>query len=68
MQGWGVFVLKEKLKWLKRELKKWNKEHFGNLESRFEEGQKEINEIELKGEITSLSDLKIIRKKELQKF
>lgn len=30
VQGWGAYVLKEKLKRLKEKLKTWNVEHFGN--------------------------------------
>lgn len=33
-EGWGSFVLKEKLKGLKAKLKVWNKEVFGDLNSK----------------------------------
>ncbi|KAL8497556.1 hypothetical protein ACS0TY_021043 [Phlomoides rotata] len=40
--GWGGFVLKEKLKRLKVDLKQWNMEEFGVLERRIENRRAEI--------------------------
>lgn len=52
MQGWGTFILKEKLKGLK----KWNKEHFDHLGKRLEVIQHEMNETEVKGESVLLNE------------
>lgn len=35
VQGWGAYVLKEKFKGIKKELKVWKKDVFGNLELRY---------------------------------
>ncbi|KAL8516077.1 hypothetical protein ACS0TY_014670 [Phlomoides rotata] len=42
IDGWGGYVLKEKLKRLKDDLKQWNKEVFGTMERKIEEYKVEI--------------------------
>lgn len=44
--GWGGFVLKEKLKRLKRRLKIWNKEQFGDTFKKYKQIQEELNRLE----------------------
>ncbi|XP_057452145.1 uncharacterized protein LOC130743952 [Lotus japonicus] len=53
--GWGAFVLKEKLKYLRGKLKIWNKEVFGDLKSRREDAVRKINQLDLKEEEKSRS-------------
>lgn len=36
VQGWGGYIVKEKLKLLKNELKAWREDVFGNLDSSIE--------------------------------
>lgn len=36
IEGWGAFVVKEKIKMMKKDLKEWNREVFGNVENRIE--------------------------------
>jgi hypothetical protein len=49
------YVLKEKLKRLKGALKKWNKEVYGNVDSKIAALVGEIEELDLKGELCRLS-------------
>ncbi|XP_057793237.1 uncharacterized protein LOC131009849 [Salvia miltiorrhiza] len=42
--GWKCYVFKEKLKRLKEDLKKWNKESFGSIDQNLEKLKTEINE------------------------
>ncbi|MCI53796.1 hypothetical protein A2U01_0075043, partial [Trifolium medium] len=50
-----ALMLKEKLKFLKANLKVWNKEVFGNIDRRFETLVEEIKEYDLKVEDGPLS-------------
>jgi hypothetical protein len=52
--GWMGYVLKEKLKRLKGALKKWNKEVYGNVDSKIAALVGEIEELDLKGELSRL--------------
>ncbi|KAL8533767.1 hypothetical protein ACS0TY_009966 [Phlomoides rotata] len=64
ISGWGGFVLKEKLKLLKADLKTWNKESFGALDSRIERHRKAIQELDMKDESTGLEEQEVIRRNE----
>lgn len=44
--GWGGYVLKEKLKRLKRRLQIWNKEEFGDTYKKYKQIQGELNRLE----------------------
>jgi len=61
----GIFVLKEKLKFLKRDLKVWNKEIFGNLNLQRKDLIKRISNLDKKDDESSLNDEKKLERKEL---
>lgn len=42
INGWGGYVLKEKLKCLKGDLKVWNKDVFGHIENKISVKSQEI--------------------------
>ena len=62
----GELVLKEKLKELKKYLRVWNLEHFGNLEKRESHISNQLNLIELKEDEGGLEEDEVVRKRELQ--
>ncbi|XP_058758687.1 uncharacterized protein LOC131631944 [Vicia villosa] len=55
VQGWGMYVLKEKFKKIKVRLKEWHKNHFQNLEGRIKEEKEKLNGLEVLGESTGYS-------------
>ena len=56
---WGGFVLKEKFKLLKAELKEWHKKHTSNLPGRISSLKECISLLDCKGEGTELVDLEV---------
>lgn len=54
-EGWGRYVLKEKLKALKKGLREWHKNHYQNFGERINEVKSEIKRLELKGKELDLS-------------
>lgn len=58
VEGWGMFVMKEKLKMLKGKLKEWHKPHTKNLEGKIKAAKEELNKMDLKSEIEMLSPTK----------
>ncbi|GAU37415.1 hypothetical protein TSUD_361200 [Trifolium subterraneum] len=54
VDGWGGYVLKEKLKRIKRELKEWHKSHTHNLPSRIESLNVRLATLDKKGEEDTL--------------
>ncbi|XP_057453104.1 uncharacterized protein LOC130744964 [Lotus japonicus] len=54
VEGWAAYVLKEKLKILKGELKTWNRDVFEDLNRKKKEVIEKINELEKKAEETDL--------------
>ncbi|CAK8542484.1 unnamed protein product [Lathyrus sativus] len=50
VEGWGMFVLKEKFKMIIGSLKEWHKKNTQNLDSRIKDIKLEINNLEAKGE------------------
>ena len=54
MEGWGGYVLKEKLKLIKLALKDWHQLHAKNLPARISSLKDRISTIELKGESSVL--------------
>lgn len=63
--GWGGFVVKEKMKFLKGELKKWNKSVFGTIEENIESLRGEIQELDVIDDIFRLEELEVICRKEI---
>jgi len=55
LEGWGGYILKEKLKLLKLALKEWHQTHLQNLPSRISLLKEEIAMLDLKGESNALS-------------
>lgn len=55
-EGWVAFVLKEKLKELKKKLKTWDLEPFGNLERKQSCITQEINLLEIKEDHGGLNE------------
>jgi hypothetical protein len=64
VEGWGMYVLKEKLKLIKEKLKGWHKEHTQNLEGKIKEVKTELKRLELKEEAEDLTDEEINTKRE----
>jgi len=56
VDGWGGFVLKEKLKLVKLALKEWHQHHTQNLPARISTLKDRIDSFDLKGETTVLCD------------
>ena len=56
MLGEGMFVLKEKLKNLKLDLKKWNREVFRNVNQEGDELQKKIQELDTRDDESVLDE------------
>jgi len=54
--GGGMFVLKKILKKLKLDLKKWNKEVFGNVNQEGDELQKKIQELDTRNDESVLDE------------
>lgn len=60
MEGWGGFVLKKKLKMLKADLKGWNREVFGCINSKIVEKKQEMEALDHIDDTLSLEDDEII--------
>jgi hypothetical protein len=56
VDGWGGYVLKEKLKLIKLALRDWHQRHSKNIPVRISILKDQISTLELKGESTLLSD------------
>ena len=63
ISGWMSFVLKEKLKGIKGEIKEWNKVEYGGMEERMEKLVEEINSIDEKGEEGVLEESEMVSRK-----
>ncbi|KAL8492954.1 hypothetical protein ACS0TY_024238 [Phlomoides rotata] len=63
-EGWGGFIVKEKLKFLKSDLKEWNSLIFGNLDSAVEGHKQTIQELDAIDDTFGLDDSEIIRRNE----
>ncbi|XP_058726018.1 uncharacterized protein LOC131597331 [Vicia villosa] len=64
VEGWGMFVLKEKLKQIKERLKEWHKNHSQNLGEKIKATKSELNRLEVKEESMGLADEEINSKRE----
>ncbi|KEH34073.1 hypothetical protein MTR_3g058910 [Medicago truncatula] len=60
VNGWGGYVLKEKFKLLKAELKEWHKKHISNLPGRISSLKACISLLDCKGEGDELNDLEAV--------
>jgi hypothetical protein len=56
VNGWGGFVLKEKLKLLKGCLKEWHEQHGRNMVSKLKDVKERRLALEVKGEVEDLID------------
>jgi len=54
VNGWGGFVLKQKLKMLKNSLKEWHQTHSQNLEGKMKEVKDRISVLDSKVELNVL--------------
>ncbi|KAK7276838.1 hypothetical protein RIF29_17984 [Crotalaria pallida] len=64
-RGWGAYVIKEKLKALKSELKSWSHSTFGSLDSKIEESLVGINSIDLLSEGRDLTTSEVDQRRKL---
>ncbi|KAL8536190.1 hypothetical protein ACS0TY_011723 [Phlomoides rotata] len=62
--GWDGFVLKEKLKRLKMDIKQWNKEVFRQIDGKIEDRQNKIQELDMIDEAMGLEQHEIIQRNE----
>lgn len=65
IEGWGCFVLKEKLKRLKGVLKTWNSNQFGHLEGKVRELREELSELDRRDDNGGLNEIEALRRKEV---
>ncbi|KAF1898718.1 hypothetical protein Lal_00028243 [Lupinus albus] len=60
--GWRMGIRKSKLQKLNMLLKKWNKEHFGNIDQNIAIAEQCIHNLDLKGEASGLNDDEVIHR------
>lgn len=65
IHGWGAFVLKEKIKKLKDDLREWNRTEFGPIERRIEELRNELQRLDTMDDVFGLEESEVIRRKEI---
>lgn len=65
VHGLGSFVVKEKLKLLKNDLKAWNFSSFGNFDDNIQQATMDIKRLDDKGELSSLSAKDVALRREL---
>lgn len=61
MKGWTSFTINEKLRMLKMKLRNWNREIFGNLDSKVRELEKKVTKWDLLGAYRNWSLMNIHR-------
>ncbi|GKU93949.1 hypothetical protein SLEP1_g7498 [Rubroshorea leprosula] len=64
VEGWAAYKCKQKLKLMKDECKRWNKEVFGNVETRWGILSKEIEALDIKSEEIELDENEVLFRKE----
>lgn len=64
INGWGSFIIKEKLKLLKEDLKKWNAEIFGKVENNIEKLRQDIQQLDIIDDTFGLEDQEVIQRNE----
>lgn len=57
VEGWGRYVLKEKLKCLKSDLKLWSKQIFGSINTKTENLRTEIHRLDIIDDSFGLEDV-----------
>lgn len=60
VQGWSGYIIKEKFKLLKQDIKIWNREVFGSIENRIEKNREEIKCLDLLDDAFGLDDSELI--------
>ncbi|GKV18280.1 hypothetical protein SLEP1_g28685 [Rubroshorea leprosula] len=60
IEGWAAFKCQKKLKLLRQECKRWNKEMFGNVEVRFESLLQQIEKLDKKSEENDLNENEVL--------
>lgn len=66
VSGRGGYVLKEKIKLLKEDLKVWNKEIFGNIGNSIEKYRQELKILDTIDDVLGLEDMEIVRRNEIK--
>ncbi|GKU99433.1 hypothetical protein SLEP1_g12286 [Rubroshorea leprosula] len=64
VEGWAAYKCKQKLKLMKDECKRWNKEVFSNVETRWGILSKEIKALDIKSEEIELDENEVLLQKE----
>ncbi|GLT67250.1 hypothetical protein SLA2020_395710 [Shorea laevis] len=64
VEGWTAYKCKQKLKLLKDECKRWNKEVFGNVETQWGILSKEIEALDIKSEEVELDENEVLLRRE----
>lgn len=64
LAGWGGYVVKEKLKRLKEDLKRWNRDHFGHIDNKIQAVREEIQKLDECDDKEELSDEGAARRRE----
>lgn len=62
--GWFGYRVKEKLKRVKDELKKWNRESFGNIDNKVDKLKQEIHELDMIDDAFGIEEDEIVKRKE----
>lgn len=57
VQGWGGFVLQQKLKMMKLSLKEWHQQHSKNMEGKIKETKERMATLDFKGETSELDEV-----------
>ncbi|GKV27862.1 hypothetical protein SLEP1_g36982 [Rubroshorea leprosula] len=65
IQGWGGYVLKEKLKLLKNSMKEWTRSHVQEVDKKIEEAKDNIAKLDCKGELQQLTEEESSLKRDL---
>lgn len=63
-RGWMGFVLKDKLKAIKEDLKVWNREEYGSMNNCISRLKKDIEDLDLRGEVNPLNGEEVGIRKE----
>ena len=66
-QGWGGFVLQQKLKLMKASLKEWHSQHVQNLEGRMLEIKDKMSDLDVKEESIELQAEEVTELRELSR-
>lgn len=56
IHGWGGYIVKEKLKFLKGEFRVWKEEVFGNLDTSIEKKKQELEQLDILDEVFGLGE------------